>query len=63
MNFKFKVIFDDPNREDRLYKTRGDILADLGFEFSIFNFSTIYRIQNNLLKERTYSFRIIKITF
>lgn len=61
MNYKFKVVFDDVNRPDRLYKKRGDILGDLGFEFSIFNFSTLYRIQNDLLKERIYPFSIIKI--
>ena len=61
MEYKFKVIFDDENREDKLYKTKGDILWDLGFEFSIFNFSTLYRIQKGTLKEKIYPFIIQKL--
>ena len=61
MDYKFKVIFEDEEREDKLYKTKGEILGDLGFEFSIFNFSTLYRIQKGLLKEKKYPFNIIKI--
>jgi len=61
MSFKFKVIFDDDQREDKLYKTKGDILADIGYEFGIFNFSTLYRIQKGLLKEKIYPFNIIKL--
>jgi hypothetical protein len=61
MNYKFKVIFDDDQREEKLYKTKGDLLADLGYEFGIFNFSTIYRIQKGLLKDKKYPFNIIKI--
>ncbi len=61
MSFKFKVIFDDDQREDKLYKTKGDILGDIGYEFGIFNFSTLYRIQKGLLKEKIYPFNIIKI--
>ena len=60
MNYKFKVIFDD-ERDDKLYKTKGDILADIGFEFGIFNLSTLYRIQKDLLKDKKYPFNIIKL--
>lgn len=61
MDYKFKVIFEDEQREDKYYKTKGDILGDLGFEFGIFNFSTLYRIQKGLLKEKIYPFNIIKL--
>ena len=61
MDYKFKVIFDDKKREDKYYKTKGDMLGDLGFEFSIFNFSTLYRIQKGILKEKIYPFIIQKL--
>lgn len=63
MTYKFKVIFfDDDQRPDKNYKTKGDILGDIGFEFGIFNFSTLYRIQKGILKDKNkYPFYILKI--